>query len=122
VRGRGRRPSPAADVVVRPSFPIVGIGASAGGLDAFRQLLGALATDTGLAYVVVQHLDPRHESILADLLSEATSMDVSEVKGDARVEANRIYVIPPSQDIVFAEGMLKLVPRSKTGGAHMPID
>ena len=108
--------------MARLPFPIVGIGASAGGLEAFRQLLGALATDTGLAYVVVQHLDPRHESILADLLSEATSMDVSEVKGDARVEANRIYVIPPSQDIVFAEGMLKLVPRSKTGGAHMPID
>jgi len=108
--------------VARLPFPIVGIGASAGGLEAFRQLLGALATDTGLAYVVVQHLDPRHESILAELLSEATSMDVSEVKGDARVEANRIYVIPPSQDIVFAEGMLKLVPRSKTGGAHMPID
>ena len=91
-------------------------------MEAFRQLLGALATDTGLAYVVVQHLDPRHESILAELLSEATSMDVSEVKGDARVEANRIYVIPPSQDIVFSEGMLRLVPRSKTGGAHMPID
>ncbi len=72
--------------------------------------------------MVVQHLDPRHESILAELLSEATSMDVSEVKGDARVEANRIYVIPPSQDIVFAEGMLKLVPRGKTGGAHMPVD
>jgi two-component system CheB/CheR fusion protein len=91
-------------------------------LEAFRQLLGALATDTGLAYVVVQHLDPRHESILAELLSEATSMDVSEVKGDVRVEANRIYVIPPSQDIVFADGMLKLVPRRKTGGTHMPID
>jgi two-component system, chemotaxis family, CheB/CheR fusion protein len=72
--------------------------------------------------VVVQHLDPRHESILAELLSEATPMDVAEVKGDVPVEANRIYVIPPSQDIVFADGMLRLVPRGKTGGAHMPID
>ena len=72
--------------------------------------------------MVVQHLDPRHESILAELLSETTRMDVSEVKGDVRVEADRIYVIPPSQDIVLADGMLKLVPRSKTGGAHMPID
>src|SRR4029077_18210434 len=111
VRGRGRRPSPAADVVVRPSFPIVGIGASAGGLDAFRQLLGALTTDTGIAYVLVQHLDPRHDSILAELLSETTRMDVAEVKGDVRVEADRIYVIPPSRDIVLAEGMLRLVPR-----------
>ena len=54
------------------SFPIVGIGASAGGLEAFRRLLGALPTDTGMAYVLVQHLDPHHESILAELLSEAT--------------------------------------------------
>ena len=103
-------------------FPIVGIGASAGGLEAFRQLLGALATDTGIAYVLVQHLDPHHESILADLLSEATRMDVSEVKGDVRVEPDRIYVIPPSQDIVFVDGMLKLIPRTQTGAAHLPID
>ena len=103
-------------------FPIVGIGASAGGLDAFRQLLGALTSDTGIAYVLVQHLDPRHDSILAELLSETTRMEVSEVKGDVRVEADRIYVTPPSQDIVFAEGMLRLVPRPQTGGAHMPID
>ncbi|HEV7499284.1 MAG TPA: chemotaxis protein CheB, partial [Vicinamibacteria bacterium] len=123
-----QRPPPsgvpdAADRAVVPQhlFPIVGVGASAGGLEAFRQLLGALAVDTGLAYVLVQHLDPRHESILAELLSESTGMDVSEVKGAVRVEANRIYVIPPAQDIVFADGLLKLVPR-QTSGTHMPID
>jgi two-component system CheB/CheR fusion protein len=104
------------------SFPIVGIGASAGGLEAFRRLLGALPADSGMAYVLVQHLDPRNESILADLLSEATPMDVSEVKGDVRVEPNRVYVIPPSKDMVLYDGMLKLVPRSTTGAAHMPID
>src|SRR5437867_3735359 len=71
-------------------FPIVGIGASAGGLEAFRQLLGALPIDTGMAYVLVQHLDPTHESILADLLSQATKMPVSEVKGDTRVEPDRV--------------------------------
>jgi two-component system, chemotaxis family, CheB/CheR fusion protein len=104
------------------SFPIVGIGASAGGLDAFRRLLGALPANTGMAYVLVQHLDPRHESILADLLSEATPMEVSEVKGDVRVEPDRVYVIPPSNDMVLASGVLKLVPRSAKGAAHMPID
>jgi two-component system CheB/CheR fusion protein len=104
------------------SFPIVGIGASAGGLEAFRRLLGALPTDTGMAYVLVQHLDPRHESILAELLSEATPMEVAEVKGDVRVEPNRVYVIPPSKDMVLASGMLKLVARSAKGAAHMPID
>lgn len=104
------------------SFPIVGIGASAGGLEAFRRLLGALPKDTGMAYVLVQHLDPSHDSMLAELLSEATSMEVYEVKGDVRVEPNRVYVIPPSKGLVLAEGVLKLVPRGRSGSAHMPID
>jgi two-component system, chemotaxis family, CheB/CheR fusion protein len=103
-------------------FPIVGIGASAGGLEAFRQLLGALPADSGMAYVLVHHLDPRHESILANLLSQSTKMPVSEVKGNIRVEPNRVYVIPPSHDIGIADGMLKLVPRIQTGRLHMPID
>jgi two-component system CheB/CheR fusion protein len=75
-----------------------------------------------MAYVLVQHLDPRHESILAELLSQATKMPVSEAKGDVQVEPNRVYVIPPSQDIGIVDGMLKLVPRSQTGLPHMPID
>ena len=116
------RPASGRSVTPRHPFPIVGIGASAGGLEAFRRLLGALPTDTGMAYVLVQHLDPRHESILAELLSHATGMAVAEVKGDVRVEPNRVYVIPPSEDIVLADGMLKLVPRSQTGSSHMPID
>jgi two-component system, chemotaxis family, CheB/CheR fusion protein len=104
-------------------FPIVGVGASAGGLEAFRRLLGALPTDTGMGFVLVQHLDPLHESILAELLSEATPMEVSEVQGDVRVEPNRVYVIPPSKDMVLAPGcLLKLVARSAKGAAHMPID
>jgi two-component system CheB/CheR fusion protein len=106
----------------QPPFPIVGIGASAGGLEAFRQLLGALPNDAGMAYVLVQHLDPRHESILADLLSQSTTMPVSEVKGDVRVEPDRVYVIPPSRDMGIADGVLKLVPRTQGGRPHMPID
>jgi two-component system CheB/CheR fusion protein len=105
-----------------PPFPIVGVGASAGGLEAFRQLLGALPTDTGMAFVLVQHLDPYHESILAELLSEATLIEVSEVKGDVRVEPNRVYVIPPSKGLILVDGLLRLVPRSPAGSAHMPID
>jgi two-component system CheB/CheR fusion protein len=117
-RGRAPRTHPGSP----RSFPIVGIGASAGGLEAFRRLLGALPPHTGMAYVLVQHLDPRHESILAELLSEATQMEVSEVKGDVRVEPDRVYVIPPSKDMVLVDGVLKLVPRSAKGAAHMPID
>jgi two-component system CheB/CheR fusion protein len=100
----------------------VGIGASAGGLEAFRRLLGALPSNTGMAYVLVQHLDPHHESILAELLSEVTQMDVAEVKGDVRVEPNQVYVIPPSKGMILVDGMLKLVPRGPAGAAHMPID
>jgi two-component system CheB/CheR fusion protein len=112
-----------ANELARPaSFPIVGIGASAGGLQAFRQLLGALPLDTGMAFVLVQHLDPHHESILAELLSEATAIEVSEVTGDTRVEPNHVYVIPPSKGLILVEGMLQLVPRSLFGSAHMPID
>ena len=104
------------------SFPIVGIGASAGGLDAFRRLLGALPSDTGMAYVLVQHLDPNHESILAELLSEATHMEVAEVKGDVGVVPNQVYVIPPSKGLILVDGVLKLTPRGPSGSAHMPID
>jgi two-component system, chemotaxis family, CheB/CheR fusion protein len=106
----------------RCPFPIVGIGASAGGLEAFRQLLGALPIDTGMAFVLVQHLDPHHQSILAELLSEATPLEVSEVKSETSVEPNRVYVIPPSKGLVLVDGMLRLVPRGPVGSAHMPID
>ena len=75
-----------------------------------------------MAFVLVQHLDPHHESILAELLSEATSLEVSEVQGDVRVEPNRVYVIPPSKGLVLVDGLLKLVPRGPAGSAHMPID
>lgn len=108
--------------VTRAACPIVGIGASAGGLEAFRRLLGNLPGDTGMAYVLVQHLDPSHESILAELLSEATSMPVREIKGDAPVEPNHVYVIPPSKGLILVDGMLRLVPRTPMGSAPMPID
>ena len=111
-----------ADQAIPESFPVVGIGASAGGLEAFRRLLGALPNDTGMAYVLVQHLHPSHESILTELLSEATQMSVCEITGDVRVEPNRVYVIPPSKGLLFVDGWLKLPPRSPPGATHMPID
>ena len=75
---------------------IVGVGASAGGLEAFSELLRNLPADTGMAFVLVQHLDPNHASILADLLGNYTHMPVMQVHDDVPVKPNHVYVIPPN--------------------------
>ena len=106
----------------RASFPIVGIGASAGGLEAFTQLLAALPLDTGMGFVLVQHLDPDHESALTQILSRATSLPVREITDDQPVEPNHVYVIPRDTDLTIAEGVLKLQPRARTRTPHRPID
>jgi two-component system, chemotaxis family, CheB/CheR fusion protein len=88
---------------LHPSFPIVGIGASAGGLEAFTELLRVLPADTGMAYVLVQHLDPAHKSLLAGLLARATSMEVREARDGLTVEVDQVYVIPPNTDMTLAQ-------------------
>jgi two-component system CheB/CheR fusion protein len=100
-------------------FPVVGVGASAGGLEAFRNLLKALPTDTGMAFVLVQHMDPAHESLLNQLLSKATAMPVSQVAGRTPLEPNRVYVIPPNRDLTIDRGVLGL---TDLRSGHMPID
>jgi two-component system CheB/CheR fusion protein len=104
------------------SVRVVAIGASAGGLEAFTQLLGHLPVDGGLAYVLVQHLDPVHESILAGLLARATTIPVLQATDGQRVEADHVYVIPPGTDMTLADGHLELVPREKTDGPARSID
>ncbi len=101
---------------------MVGIGASAGGLEVFKRLLGDLPGDTGFAIVLVQHLDPSHNSMLAEILGRATSMPVSEAADDMPMEPNHVYVIPANVDMTVAGGALKLVPRTQPPGSHMPID
>jgi two-component system, chemotaxis family, CheB/CheR fusion protein len=102
-------------------FFIVGVGASAGGLEAFTQLLRALPIDTGMAFVFVQHLDPHHESALPTLLSKATPMSVVEVGDRTPVEPNTVYVLPPNKEINLVDGVLTLSPRP-TEGPRMTID
>ncbi|MDB5988509.1 MAG: luxQ [Nevskia sp.] len=97
------------------AFPIVGVGASAGGLEAFTQLLKALPVDTGMAFVLVQHLAPTHASALAEILSRATKMPVTEVAAANVVEPNHVYVIPPGQCMAIAGGTLQLVGRESVG-------
>src|SRR5579872_1772735 len=100
---------------------IVCIGASAGGLDAFTELLSHLPDDTGLAYVLIQHLDPSHESHLPELLSKASRMPVSEVKGHTCAEPDHVYVIPPRYNLGISDGVLHTTPRPDRG-RNMPID
>ncbi|MBC8121409.1 MAG: PAS domain-containing protein [Gemmatimonadaceae bacterium] len=103
-------------------FSVVGIGASAGGLEAFTQLLTHLPDNTGMAFVLVQHLDPSHRSLLAELLSRTTRMPVVEVEDGMVLEVNRVYVIPPNSRMTLSRGALQLAPREKIQGLHLPID
>jgi len=109
-------PSPAHN-----AFPIAGIGASAGGLEAFKQLLGSLPPATGMAFILVQHLDPAHESQLVSLLARVTTMTVLQVKNGLVVKPNHVYVIPPNANMSLSGGKLRLTPRGKTGVPH-PVD
>ncbi len=104
------------------SFPIVGIGASAGGLEAFRELLRFLPDDAGMAYVLVQHLDPRHASLLPDLLARATRMQVHEAREGMEVCADHVYVMAPNTDMTLSQGALTLLPRTEARGQHLSID
>jgi two-component system CheB/CheR fusion protein len=108
-----------ADVAV---FPIVGIGASAGGLEATQQLLRALPPNLGMAFVVIQHLSPTYESMLADILSRSTAMPVVEVHDEPAVEPNHVYVIPPNRSMSLSGGKLALQPRASPNGYYRPID
>jgi two-component system, chemotaxis family, CheB/CheR fusion protein len=103
-------------------FPVVGIGASAGGLEAFRQVLEKLPSDTGMGFVLVQHLDPTHASQLTDLLSRATKLPVSEARNQIVVRPNHIYVIPPNKSITIVDRVLKLSPRPPGQAHNLPID
>ncbi len=103
-------------------FSIVGIGASAGGLEAFTQLLSGLKADSGMAYVLIQHLEPTHESHLAEILSKSSPLPVHEVSEGMVVEPNQIYVIPPNVNMAISKGVLSLTPRGESRGAHLPIN
>lgn len=116
------RAGPKVNGDLATGFPIVGVGASAGGLEAFTQLLQNLPVDTGMAFVLVQHLDPDHESALTQILGKTTAMKVQEVHHGMRAEPNQVYVIPPDKCMEIVQGVLKLRPRSKRPGQHRSID
>ncbi len=114
--------SPASPQLNPAKFPIVGVAASAGGLEAFTQLLEHLPVDTGMAFVLIQHLSPDHQSLLTEILARVTKMQVCQAKNRMRVEPNQVYVIPPNVKMVLDDGVLKLSPREKVLGKYMPGD
>ncbi|MBE2260911.1 MAG: PAS domain-containing protein [Rhodobacteraceae bacterium] len=112
------------DAVATVSFPIVGIGASAGGLAAFEAFFSGMPTDVdpGMAFVLVQHLAPDHKSILADLIRRYTRMQVFEVADGMPVQANCAYIIPPNRQMALLNGRLELLEPSEPRGQRLPID
>jgi two-component system, chemotaxis family, CheB/CheR fusion protein len=105
-----------------PRFPIVAIGASAGSLDALEQFFTNMPDDSGMAFVLVQHLDPTHKSILVDLVNRYTPMKVIEVQDGMKVEPNCAYIIPPNRDMAILHRTLQLLEPSAPRGLRLPID
>ena len=110
------------NVTGNTTFPIVGIGASAGGLEALEQFFRSVPDASGLAYAVVQHLDPTHKGILPELLQHATSMKVMQVKQNTKVQPDCVYVIPPNKDMSISNGEFKLAKPASPRGLGLPID
>ena len=103
-------------------FPIVGIGASAGGLEALELFLKHVPEGSGMAYVIVQHLDPTHKGIMVELMQRATPMKVFQVKDRMRVEPDRVYSIPSNKDMSILHGVLHLLEPAAPRGLRLPID
>jgi two-component system CheB/CheR fusion protein len=124
---RPKKPASAARVTTPAvpdgvPLPIVGIGASAGGLEALEQFLGHVPAESGLAFVIVQHLDPTHKGIMPELLQRGTRMKVLQVKDRTKVRPNCVYVIPPNKDMSILRGVLHLLEPAAPRGLRLPID
>ncbi len=130
-RPHAQKPTPALDTLStgsagasgsRTTPPIVGIGASAGGLEAFEAFFTAMPADAGLAFILVPHLDPTHSSIMPELIRKRTTMRVLQIADGMHVEANTVYVVPPNQNLSILNGTLQLMELLRPRGAHLPID
>ncbi len=117
--GTARPQAPAPEA---PDFPIVGLGASAGGLDAFERFFSHLPPDSGMAFVVVQHLARDHESLLPELLARHTEMEVHEAREGIEIEPNHVYVIPPNRLMTITDGVLSIEEYPAERGHPITID
>lgn len=122
-----RKPAPASEQAAKTPggilpFPIVGIGASAGGLEVLEQFLGNVPANSGMAFVVIQHLDPTHKGMMPELLQRATTMKVAQAKNRMKVKPDCVYVIPPNKDLSILHGTLHLLDPVAPRGLRLPID
>lgn len=117
-----KTPDQSAHTAVQGSFPIVGLGASAGGLEAFEQFFAHVSPVSGMAYVLISHLDPSHASILTEILQRSTPLPVIEVVDQLQVEPDHVYVIPPNRDMAIFHRVLQLSVPEQPRGQRMPID
>ncbi|MEO8178249.1 MAG: chemotaxis protein CheB, partial [Deltaproteobacteria bacterium] len=112
----------AANDLAKPAFHVVGIGASAGGLDALERFFDALPNDTGMAFVVIQHLSPAFKSLMDQLLGRHTQLPIHLVEDGMQVEANHVYLIPPKKEMIISDGRLLLSEREQNQELTLPID
>lgn len=106
----------------RLPFSIAGIAASAGGLEAFKQFFSTMPSDSGIAFILVPHLDPTHRSLMVELLARETSMDVREVEQGMEIAPNCVYIIPPNQNLTIEQGKLQLSESIKQRGSNIAFD
>ncbi|HAT11474.1 MAG TPA: chemotaxis protein CheB [Planctomycetes bacterium] len=121
-RPAGKRRAAITSAPRHPTFPIIGIGASAGGLEALEQFLAHVAKPCGMAFVVVQHLDPTRKGLMVELLQRRTELTVVQVRNGISVQPEHVYVIPPDKDLSLLHGVLHLLPPARSGGLRLPID
>ena len=116
----------AKETLIKPKktndFPIVGLGASAGGLEALEAFFSHMSFDSGMGFVIIQHLSPKHKSIMASLLAKDTKMKVLEIKDGMKVKPDHVYLNPPNKNVIIMNGALQLMDPVKTGGINLPID
>src|SRR5579859_3098771 len=108
--------------VAKGSYPVVAIGASAGGLEAFKEFFLALQADSGMAFVLIQHLDPNHESMLTEIIAKATTMAVEEVRSGTLIRPNHVFVIPPNALMAMADGVFQLTPRGRAPAQPLAVN
>lgn len=104
------------------NFPVVGIGASAGGLEAFEAFFKAMPEDSNIAFILVAHLDPSHSSSLPEIIQRKTRMKVSQISDNMKIVPNQVFIIPPNKDLALLNGTMHLLDVKKTRGINLPID